>query len=414
MAVTIHPGRVGGRIAAPPSKSVTHRAYILAALSGNGLIRNPLRSDDTEATLECLRRLGCLTTEEVGGQRVGGVLRAAKKPLDARESGTTLRMLPAVAALLGSPTRFEAGKRLTERPLAGLLSGLSQLGARVDGDHMPFTVTGSLQGGMCRIATDETSQVLSGLLMVAPLLPNETRIEVATPVRSAGYVDLTLALLRERQVRVDVEATGFRIPPAQRFRQKAIDVPGDYSSAAFPLAAAAVTGGEATVSGLAPDDLQPDRAIGDLLAAFGAAVRRNGDEVSVQGGPLSATTIDVGPTPDLFPVLCAVAAVARGTSHLRGAPHLRGKESDRIRAMSETLRGFGIACEELPDGLSVTGGRPHGTAFHGHGDHRVALAASVLALAADGPSTLTDETVASKSYPAFFADLAELQGEVAR
>lgn len=411
MSLQIRPGRVEGRLRAPPSKSYTHRAFLLGALSGNALVRHPLRAEDTEATLEGLRRLGLLVVHEAAGTRVGGVLRPAKKPIDAQASGTTLRLLTPLASTIDAPTTLTGVARLAERPMDPLLAAMRELGAKADraATGLPITVHGPLQGGRCRLPGDVSSQFLSGLLLAAPLARAPVEVELTSALTSRPYVDVTIAMLAGHGVRVTEDRGRYRIDAPQRVRQKPIDVPGDYSSAAFLLAAAAVTGGRVTVEGLRPDDPQGDRAIVDHLEAFGARVERGADSVTVTGGPLAGTSIDVGATPDLFPVLAAVAGCADGDTTLHGAPHLRAKESDRIFAMRENLHAFEVAAEERPDGLVVHGrAHPKGATIQSFGDHRIAMAGAVLALGAHGPSILPDPEVVRKSYPGFAHDLAAI------
>lgn len=410
MSVRILPRRVEGRLRAPPSKSHTHRAYLMAALSGNGLVRNPLASEDTDATLAALRGLGFLVTQEATGTRIGGVLRPGKKPLDCRESGTTLRLVVGTAALADQPVQLTGRGRLAERPLEPLLAALRSLGARAERAPagFPVIVQGPLRGGTCRLPGDVSSQFVSSLLFACPLAEEETTIELTRPLASRPYVELTLSLLRAHGVRVAESERRYTVPPRQKIRQAPIDVPGDYSSAAFLLGAAAVTGGQVTLEGLRADDPQGDRAILDDLKAFGAAVERTGDAVTVRGGKLHPARLDLAATPDLFPVLCAIAACAPGMSVLEGAPHLRSKESDRIHAMRENLRHFGIHCEERADGLVIHGGKPHAATIQDFDDHRIAMSGVLLALAADGNSVLMDPQVVAKSYPNFLHDLGQV------
>lgn len=407
MSLLVHPARVDGTVRAPSSKSYTHRAFLLAALSGNGLVRHALHADDTEATLDALRGLGCLVSKEAQGTRVGGVLKAAKAPLDVRNSGTTLRLLTPIAALLASPTTITGGPSLTERPIEPLLEALRQLGCRAQSTNgkLPLTVQGPLRGGTCRIPGDISSQFISGLLLATPFAAQETRIELTSPLTSRPYVEITLALLRERGIRIQEDKQAFVVPPQQRLRQKPFDVPGDYSSAAFLLAAAAVTSGRVRMEGLSEVDEQGDRAFLEHLETFGCRVEREVNAVTVEGAPLRAATIDVGATPDLFPILCVLGACARGTTRLHGAPHLRVKESDRVRAMHENLAAFGIASRERADGLEIDGGTPKGTRIRSFNDHRIAMACLVLGLRAAGSTELPDLDVVNKSYPNFSKDL---------
>ena len=414
MTLRIHPGRVAGTLQAPSSKSHTHRAYLLAALSGNGSIRHALESDDTKATLDCLGRLGFLSTVLPHETRIGGTFRAARDPLDAHESGTTLRLMTGFAAIHPAETRFVAAAGLAKRPMQPLLDALRQLGATVAADtkHAPFAIRGPLKGGDANLRGDLSSQFLSSLLLAAPLAPSDTTIHVDGPITSRPYVDITLHQLRHHGVDIREDRSTFRIRGSQRVRQKPYDVPGDFSSAAFFLAAAAITNCDLTVENLPRDDPQGDRRIVDQLRTLGVQLEPGERSVRVKGGNLVGADIDVGATPDLFPALAVVAACAQGRTRLVGAPHLRTKESDRIRSMAVNLTNAGLTVKELPDGLEIVGGKPKGTKIQSFGDHRIAMAMSVLALGAYGESILPDENVVAKSYPGFFMDLKRVAPEV--
>ena len=416
MTLRFGPATVAGRIAAPGSKSHTHRALILAALSGNGSVKGALLSDDTRATLDCLQSLGMLATVLPHEIRVGGTWRKPHGALDAKSSGTTLRLMAAVAALRPDEIRLEASPQLQERPMEPLLRSLNDLGATVESANgrAPLRVRGPLRGGATRMPGGVSSQFVSALLMACPVAAGDASIDVEPPLRSRPYVDLTLAQLRHHGVLVHEDGTRFHVPGRQEVRQRPYTVPGDYSSAAFLLVGAAITGGSLTVENLAKDDPQGDRAIVDHLRAFGARVTQTEAAVSVERGELRAATIDVGPTPDLFPALCVLAARAKGTSVLHGAPHLRLKESDRVRAMATNLGRAGVAVEERPDGLRITGSIPKGIIIEAFDDHRIAMAMATLALVSAGSSVLPDGNVVAKSYPNFHSDLLSIAPEVAR
>jgi 3-phosphoshikimate 1-carboxyvinyltransferase len=415
MTVTIHPGRIEGHVRAPPSKSHTHRAFILAALCGNGSVHGALASNDTKETLAALQALGLLVSEYPHETRVGGTLRAPRAAIPLQESGTTLRLIAGTASLLDREVTIEAGPRLRERPMQPLLAAMQPLGVKSVPTPTGYKITGPLRGGTTSIAGDLSSQFVSSLLLAAPLAREETRLQVVGAIASRPYVDVTLAQLAHHGVRWKEEKGEFLIPGGQKVRQKPYTVPGDYSSAAFLLAAAAISGGHVVVDNLPEEDPQGDRAIVELLRAFGAQVSTTADSVEVTGGrPLQAIDVDVGATPDLFPILCALAAVAQGTSQLRGAPQLRHKESDRIHAMATNLRRAGIVVDESPDGIQVRGGIPKGISIESFNDHRVAMALSVLALKSQGASKLPDENVVAKSYPNFLNDLQSLAAPVAR
>ncbi len=414
MTLRIHPGRVSGVLSAPSSKSHTHRAFLLAALSGNGSIRHALESSDTQATLDCLMRLGFLSTVLPHEIRIGGTFRPSRDALDARESGTTLRLMAGFAALQPAKTTFTAAPGLAKRPMQPLLDALRQLGAKIPaGDTTtPFTIEGPLKGGEATLRGDVSSQFLSSLLLACPLAPENTTIRIEGPITSRPYVDITLHQLRHHGVDIREDRSVFQIRGSQRVRQKPYDVPGDFSSAAFFLAAAAITNSGLNVENLARDDPQGDRRIVEQLRSLGVRIESADRAVDVKGAELVGTEIDVGATPDLFPVLAIVAACARGRTRLVGAPHLRAKESDRIHAMAVNLEAAGIGVKELPDGLEVVGGKPRATTIQSFGDHRVAMAMSILALASNGESMLPDENVVAKSYPGFFMDLKRVAPEV--
>lgn len=348
--------------------------------------------------------------------RVGGAFRAPRSPLRCGNSGTTLRLMTAISSLLPHPVTLDADVGLRARPLAPLLAALESLGAATKSaqGRPPVNVQGPLRGGEARLPANVSSQFVSALLLCCPVAPEDSHVRLEGPTLSRPYIDVTLSQLRHHGITVSESDDGFRIRGGQRVRQRPFSVPGDYSSAAFLMAAAAISGGRLTVENLLPDDSQGDRAFLDHLRSFGARVSQDARGVTVEGGDLVAHDVDVGQAPDLFPVLCAVAACARGTSTLGGAPHLRAKESDRIHAMAVNLTNAGLEAKELPDGIRITGGIPKGITIQSFDDHRVAMAMAVLGLAARGASELPDEIVVAKSYPNFHNDLLAVAPEVAR
>lgn len=421
--ITIHPGTVGGTVRVPGSKSVTHRAYVLAARSDRPVtVADPLRAADPDATLACLHRLGARVHLEQRAVRFDpATWQPPADPLDCRNAGTGLRLLTAQAAIERFPVVLTGDASLRTRPNGPLLDALRRLGAAVDGDRdgrCPYRVEGPMQAGDVRLPPKSSSQFASALLVSLPLLEGPSTVRLDAPVQSRPYLDVTLRTLSDFGVAVhDADASSegrlFSAAGGAVPRAGVVHVPADWSTAAFPLAAAAVTGGKIHVQGPRADDPQGDRAIATLLADFGADVRTGDDAVTVEGGPLeSPGTIDVAATPDLFPALCAVAACARGTTTFIGGDALRHKESDRIAAMAAGLDAMGIDVRERPDGLVVEGlgsSRPRGAQLASRGDHRIHMALAVLALAADGPSTIDEPGCVDVSYPSFHDALAGLQ-----
>lgn len=413
-ALQVRPGRVEGRLHAPPSKSETHRAYLLAARSDEPVrVRSPLKSEDTQATLAGLHDLGArLHLQDDDVQFLPAPLRVPKQALDCHNSGTTLRFLAATAATLAADVTLTGDDSLRRRPNGPLLDALRSLGAtcRSDDGKAPLTVRGPLHAGAVTLPAGSSSQAASALLLTLPLLPGDSAVHLQAPVSSSPYVDVTLQVAAEFGLRIDESAGNgrrFDIPGGQVPRATRFAVSGDWSSAAFPLTAAAITGGRVTVSGVLASSRQGDRAIAGHLRSFGAKVQDGEGAVTCEGAPLgSPGTIDVSATPDLFPVLCVLAAYARGTTTILGGPGLRHKESDRIAAMADGLARMGVGATVRPDGLTITGGRPRGATLACFDDHRIHMALAVAALAADGPSTLDGPSTAAVSWPGFHKALS--------
>lgn len=396
MRVTIHPGRLRGHVQAPPSKSHAHRALICAALAdGETLLTGAGASKDIEATARCLTALGASVAPEGDGLRVRPIDAPRKNALlDCGESGSTLRFLLPLCALLDCGATLTGHGRLPERPNGPLLNALRAHGAAFAAEGLPLTVSGGLRGGEYRLPGDVSSQFFTGLLLALPLLAEDSELVADTPLESAPYIDLTLSAMRAFGVSVEKTPRGFRVPGHQRYQTPGrVRVEGDWSGAAFWLAANAL-GSAVTVEGLDPASAQGDRAAQTLFS------------------PEALDAVDVRDVPDLMPALAAVMAAVPGRHRITGAARLRIKESDRLRAMAEALRALGGCAEEAPDGLVVEGSALWGGTVDGCGDHRVVMSAAVLATACQGPVTILGAEAADKSYPGFFADFAALGGNV--
>lgn len=414
--------RASGELAVPPSKSVTNRLCNLALVAWRPVtLVRPLRSADTERFLGALAALGFAIAER--GEEV--VLSPPATPpaaarLDCGESGTLLRLL--VAALATLPGRFEVdgAPRLRERPVGPLVEALRALGARIDylgaTGSAPLRIAGGrLAGGRVRLDAGASSQFLSALLMAATRAAGPVEIEVAALV-SRPYAELTLDLLARQGGRVrQLAGDRFAVEPGPLAGGR-LAVEGDFSAAAYPAAAAALTGGRVRLRGLRHDSRQGDRRLLDLLARMGAAVTWGHDWVEIAGGGLAALDAEVGDIPDQVPTLAALAPFCHGTTRLRGAAHLRLKESDRIAAMASELRRAGAAAQERPDGLVVEGvwatARPPDdpVRIESWGDHRIAMAMALVGLRRPGLAIAAPEVVA-KSYPHFWRDLGGLLGQ---
>ena len=417
MSVTVHPGSFSGTFPVPASKSATHRALFLALLGRGGTIQAPLWSADTLASLRAIQAYGAkavATADELVVRQAD--LQAAA--IDAANAGTTLRLATAVAALCDGTSTLTGDDSLVQRPLGGLTDALEQIGARATclgkQGRPPAEVTGPARGGPVAIAGDVSSQYVSALLLIGPRLPDGLDLTLTTDLRSAPYVALTIRMMAQAGLTVERTKGGFRVEPQEQ-RAVRLRVPGDYSAAAFPLVAGALTGGTVTLTGLEPESGQGDEALLDHLSAFGCTLERDGQEVTLTDATLQACELDLGDTPDLFPALAVLAAHAPGRTRLFGAPHLRDKESDRIAAVTEGLAALAITCEATADGAIIEGGQFTGGTVRTHGDHRIQMAFAIAALAAKGPVTLDGPADAhAVSYPTFFEQLAGANIVVAR
>jgi len=340
-------------------------------------------------------------------------LRAPGTPIDARNSGTTLRLLTGVAALLDGSTTLSGDASLRKRPMGPLLDALTDLGARArspSGDGLPpVEVEGVLRGGRVSLSGSVSSQFLSSLLIACPLAANRSNIEVLPPRRSEPYVEMTRQMVRAFGVEIAADEGAYLVPGGRTYQPRDLEVPGDFSSAAFPLVAAAITGGDVTVEGLDMGSPQGDRRIAHLLESFGARVDVAPDRVRVRSGDLAGETVDVSDTPDLFPILAVLATQADGETHFVNGEHLRVKESDRIASTVAMLRALGAHAEPTAGGCVVRGpAKLRGAFIDSRADHRILMAAAIAGLAADDSVDISDPWCFRVSYPSFLDDMRAL------
>jgi 3-phosphoshikimate 1-carboxyvinyltransferase len=421
--ISVRPAVVRGTLRVPPSKSVSHRQLSLAMLAGGPVeVRHLLAAEDIDLFLGVLRGIGWHV--EVGGESVTltpGTLRGSAT-LECGNAGTLLRFLVALVATVPGRWTLDGTPRLRERPVGPLVDALRPLGVGVTWrgapGHPPLTIDGgSFAGGETTVDAGESSQYLSALLLAALGGPRPTRIQVAA-LTSAPYVEVTLRLVAQWGGRVERLADGYLVTPGLTPRQ-VVEVEGDYSAAAYPAAAAALTGGDVVLQGLAPDSAQGDLGFLDLLATMGARVSSESGALRVTGsGALAAVDADLAAMPDQVPTLAALAPFARGTTRIRNVPHLRLKESDRLAAMATELRRAGAEVEELADGLVIPGvwadASPEAlprtpVVIETHGDHRIAMSMALVGLRRPALAVAEPEVV-GKSYPGFWRDLEALSG----
>ena len=454
MEVRLDHRKLTGTVKVIQSKSFAHRILLAAALSKltSGVateVKLETVSEDMEAT-----------------RRVISALEKGEKVLDCGESGTTLRfMVPVCGALQGrrqvdnagitkngdgmtendagrleAEIRFTGRGRLMQRPMGPLFEAMEPHGVCASYEDGQLVLTGGLTAGKYTIAANVSSQYISGLLFALPLLEGDSVLNLTGKVESRPYIDITLDVLRQFGILIEEEvpdgagapdAVGdstsgkstditcrFRIPGGQVYRgPKAMEVEGDWSNAAFWLAAGAAGGGPVMVTGLNLQSVQGDMAICQVLRQFGAEVEEDAAAGSVtcrcpKGMQLHGTEIDVADIPDAVPVLSVVAAAAAGDTRIHNAGRLRIKESDRLQTVTSMLQALGCPVDEGEDFLVIHGqgdsGYLSGGTVDGAGDHRIVMSAAVAAAICSGPVVITGAEAVNKSYPGFFEERERL------
>ncbi|MBM3501060.1 MAG: 3-phosphoshikimate 1-carboxyvinyltransferase [Armatimonadetes bacterium] len=420
MQVIVERSELAGSIDIPGSKSHTVRAALLALLArGDSVIRSPLESRDTLAALAAAEALGAAVRRDPARWTVTGVgdgVLCPTRPVDVLNSGTTLRIGMGVAALGSEWVVLTGDEQIRRRPAGPpLMQALTNLGAhafstRGDG-CAPVAVRGPLIGG----ATDidcPTSQYLTSLLIACPLAQTDSEIRVGL-LHEKPYVGLTLYWLDRLGIEYcHKQLDHFFIRGGQAYPPFDRRIPADFSSAAFPLAAAAITGSKLKLLGLDMDDPQGDKAVLGMLEAMGCEITFGVDSVTIAGGDLRGIEVDLNDTPDALPALAVVGAFAQGETRLLNVPQARMKEVDRIACTARELAKLGIETEELADGLIVHGGRPKGAAVRSHGDHRLAMAFAVAGLATEGPTTVQGAEAVDVTYPSFVESMRGIGAQI--
>jgi 3-phosphoshikimate 1-carboxyvinyltransferase len=324
-----------------------------------------------------------------------------------------MRFLTALAALKKGSTLLDGNERMRKRPIGELLNGLRELGVRAysqKGNDCPPVIveSGGLKGGTTRVRGEESSQFLSGLLMVAPYAQKDVNVEVTGSLASKPYVDITVDVMSAFGVEIRNQGySSFFIKAGQRYLPNKYRIEGDASNASYFFSAAAVCRGRVEVKNLNPATLQGDIGFLDILERMGCRVTRGGDWIEVLGGELHGVEIDMNGMPDLVPTLAVTGAFARGKTVIQNIRHLRLKESDRIHALAMELSKIGIRVDEREDGLGIEGGKPHGAEIETYDDHRMAMSFAVAGLAVPG-IRIKGERCVEKSFPGFWETLQKL------
>ncbi len=400
MNIKIYTSKVSGTVTAPSSKSVTHRAIIIASLArGISTIKNILLSEDTQYTINALQQLG-VRIEQKGTTLIiygsEGKLTAPKQPIFVGNSGSTLRMLTAVSHLCNGAI-ITGEKRLQERPIKDLLNGLKQF------ETGTITIDGS-----------KSSQYITALLLIAPFAKKGLTILITGELRSKPYVSLTINIMKTFGVAVkNDDFKKFVVEKEQTYQSKNYTIEGDYSSASYFFAAAAITKSTVTVQNLNIKSLQADKYFLEILSKMGCAVLQNKNSVTVTGTKtLSGITVDMNDCPDIVQTLAIVAAFAKGETLIKNISHLKDKETDRLHATAYTLEKMGIKAVATNDSLRITGGKPCGALINTYNDHRMAMSFAIVALGVHDEILIQNTEVVNKSYPNFWKDLQSIGAKI--
>jgi len=442
MDAHISTSTVAGTARAPPSKSYTHRAILAAGYSDGATVYDPLDSADPRATMRAVEGFGgSVDHPDDGSLDITGFDGTPEVPdnvIDCANSGTTMRLVTAAAALADGATVLTGDDSLRSRPQGPLLEALNALGVSAESTRgngqAPLVIEGPVSGGRVDIPGDISSQYISALLMAGAVTDEGIELNLTTDLKSAPYVDITLEVLEDFGVSAEpVDATGaggirsagaegFVVDGGQQYSPEdgTYHVPGDFSSMSYLLAAGAIAAGDGesvVVEGAQPS-AQGDSAIVGVLEAMDADIEWDQDagEITVAQSALTGTTVDVGDTPDLLPTIAVLGAVAEGDTVIENCEHVRYKETDRVSAMATELEKLGVSVTEEHDVLTVHGGESSlsAAAVDGYHDHRIIMSLSVAGLVAEGTTTVRGADHVDISFPSFFDVLDDLGGAVER
>jgi 3-phosphoshikimate 1-carboxyvinyltransferase len=416
MKASISKSEVLGKATAPSSKSFTIRGLMCAALAaGKSEIVAPLASDDTAAAINVLKKTGVNIRQQKKSWTVdGGVFHAADTDLFCGDSAATLRFMTAISAVIPGVSHFTAGHSLSRRPVSVLIDALQKLNVKCSAKDglPPVTVEGGkFKGGPTSLPGNISSQYVSALLHIAPLAANGMTIKLTTPLESRPYVVMTVDAMHWFGIDIAINDSldRFEISP-QKYKPTKYKVEGDWSSASYLLALGALAG-EVEVNNLEMDSLQGDRMLLQFLREMGAAIVTGRNSVIVIQSKLTAIKTDLSDCIDLLPTMAVLAAAAEGVSEFTGIERARIKESDRVAAVKEGLTRMGIRVTEETNRLMITGGKPKGALIDSKGDHRIAMAFSLLGTMV-GNTVIDGAECVTKTYPEFWNVFKNLGGKV--
>lgn len=411
MCLAFGKNKIDGFAKSSPSKSYTHRAIILSCLAkGKSTIENPLLSGDTENTMAALRSMGARITI---GNKIAEIesdgLHAPKETIDVGNSGTAMRLLSGICSTFEKETTIDGDESVRKRPMADLLDALKNCGVQCSSQDgkAPIKIKGPIKTTKFSVDGKISSQFVSSLLLISPVLNEDSEINVGEKMVSKPYVEMTIECMKKFGVAVERKENTFFVKK-QNYAPVTMKIPGDWSSMAYPLVAAALAG-KVTIEEPA-DNVQGDRAILEILEKTGCKITRENGKITCERPIyLSGAEIDISDTPDLFPIVAVLLSTAMGKSRIYGGKHLKFKESNRIKTTVKMLRYLGADINEKQDGCVINGvdALTGGTVNH-YSDHRIMMSASVASLVSDGPVFVEDDSCWKVSYPDFVETMKSL------
>ena len=410
MKATVSCNKVSGALSAISSKSMAHRLLIGAAFCDkNTKISCETTNEDILATISCLKSMGAEISYENGIFSVTPIRKKLSEALECNESGTTMRLLLPVVCAIGGSWTFIMKGRLPDRPISPLKEELEAHGIKFEyTSKNELCVNGKLACGEYSIRGDVSSQFISGLLFALSLIEGESTLTVTGRLESEPYVQMTIDALLSLGAYISRKENIFTVKGKHLVSPENAYVEGDWSNAAFPLSAAAISG-TVTLENINPSSSQGDVKILELLKEFGATVTTSEKSVTVSHNTLHGIKINAQNIPDLVPVLATVASAAEGETLIYGASRLRIKESDRLQTTYDTLFALGADIKLTDDGFVIRGKQKLlGGTVSSHNDHRIAMSAAVAACICENSVTVENAEAVSKSYPDFWQDFKKL------
>ncbi|MBF7096435.1 3-phosphoshikimate 1-carboxyvinyltransferase [Alkalibacter mobilis] len=423
--VEITPSTLMGTVNIPPSKSMSHRSIFCAALSdGISNIKNVLLSEDIKATCESMEALGAKIKykktddkREIYHLRIQGTPRPKlkKEKIDCGESGSTIRFIIPLLALLDERVTVTGRGRLVSRPLDSYYEIFDQKKIYYTNKYgeLPLTIKGMLESGIYELKGDVSSQFITGLMFALPLVKGDSKIVITTDLESKPYVDMTIEMLTRFGIEiVNNDYREFMIKGNQQYQGADYSVEGDFSQAAFWLSAG-VLGGEIYSNDLKFDSLQGDKAIVDIIGKMGGNIEKLLLGYKTTRSNLHGTTVDASQCPDLVPIVSVLAALGDGMTEVVNAKRLRIKESDRLDAITQVLTTLGADIAQYTDGLIIRGkSKLKGGEVDSFNDHRIAMAAAIASIRCEEKVIVRNAQSVNKSYPNFWEDFAGLGGVI--